>query len=71
MDPKPRPNHRRYLEALERMGPEGRLRKACELSDLTRSMFMQALRERFPDATPAEFRKIVIERVLRWSNSNY
>lgn len=33
MDPKPRPNHRRYIEILRRMTPEQRLAKAFELSD--------------------------------------
>ena len=34
MDPKPRPNHRLYLEALRRLTPEQRLLKAFELTEV-------------------------------------
>lgn len=39
MDPKPRPNHAKYIEVLRSMTSEQRLNKAFELSDLTRQLF--------------------------------
>jgi hypothetical protein len=70
-DPKPRPNHRLHLEALRRMTPEQRLRKAFELSDLTRRLFMHGLRERFPEASEAELKRIYTQRLRECSNNNY
>ena len=51
MDPKPRPNHRQYLNALRSMSEEQRLLKAFELSDFTRQLFKAGLKERFPEKT--------------------
>ena len=71
MDPKLQPNDRLDLEALRRLGPDGRMRKCFELSDMVRRQFIKVLRERYPDATEEEFRTIVVRKVLEWSNSNY
>ena len=50
MDPKPRPNHQLYLDALGRTTPEQRLLKAFELTELSREFLRAGLRQRFPDA---------------------
>jgi hypothetical protein len=71
MDPKPRPNHRRYIEILRSMTPEQRLRKAFELSESSRALFVAGLRQRFPDATEEEFRRILFERLEKCHNRNY
>ena len=71
MDPKPRPNHRRYLEVLRNMTPEQRLLKAFELSDFAKSLFLHGLRRRFPDVTEEEFRKILLARLAKCHNRNY
>ncbi|MDT8437036.1 MAG: hypothetical protein RRA92_09815 [Gemmatimonadota bacterium] len=60
---KPRPNHREYLRILRRLSPEDRLRKAFELSDLSRELFLHGLRKRFPDRSEAEVRDIARERI--------
>ena len=60
---KPRPNHLIYLEALRRLTPEQRLLKAFELTDLSRAVFGDGLRHRFPDASEAELRRIYLERI--------
>jgi hypothetical protein len=41
MNPKPRPNHRAYLEVLRSMTPGQRLQKALELSELGRALFLE------------------------------
>jgi hypothetical protein len=71
MNLKPRPNHRLYLQVLQKMTPAQRLAKAFELSALARKLFIQGLRERHPDATEEEFRKILLARLEKCHNRNY
>ena len=68
---KPRPNHRQYLEVLQRMTPEERLLKALELSEMTKTLFKQGLRERFPDLPEEQFHALFLERIARCHNRNY
>jgi len=42
------PNHKRYIQTLRRMTPKGRLLKAFELSDFSKSLFLHGLHRRFP-----------------------
>jgi len=71
MDPKLRPNHRIYLQILRSMTPEQRLLKAFELSEFTKTLFVEGLRQRFPDATEEEFRRILFDRLEKCHNRNY
>jgi hypothetical protein len=71
MDPKPRPNHRIYIQILRSMSPEQRLLKAFELSEFTKSLFIDGLRQRFPDATEEEFRRILFDRLEKRHNRIY
>jgi len=71
MDPKPRPNHRLYIQALRRMTPEQKLAKAFELSSLARESFARGLRRRFPDLSAADFKKLLLERLEKCHNRNY
>jgi hypothetical protein len=71
MDPKPRPNHRRYIETLRSMTPEQRLLKAFELSEFSKALFVAGLRQRFPDATEEEFRRVLFDRLEKCHNRNY
>lgn len=68
---KPEPNRELYIEILRKMTPEQRLKKAFELSEFTRKLFIQGIRKRFPDATEEEIRKIVLERLDQCHNRNY
>lgn len=68
---KPRPNHRQYLEVLSRMSPQERLSKAFELSEMTKSLFRQGLRERFPDLPEDQFHALFLERLAKCHNSSY
>jgi hypothetical protein len=63
MDPKPQPNHERYLEVLRSMSPADRLRKAFELTEMSRGLFRQGLRQRFPNLSEAELHRLYIERL--------
>jgi hypothetical protein len=71
MDPKPRPNHRRYIEILRSMTPEQRLLKAFDLSESSKALFIAGLRQRFPDASEEEYRRILFERLDLCHNRNY
>lgn len=71
MDPKPRPNHRLYIEILRKMTPEQRLLKAFELSEFTKALFRDGLRQRFPDVSEEELRRILFEQLERCHNKNY
>lgn len=71
VDPKQQLNHRQYLEALDRMTPEQRLKKAFELSEMTKRLTMQGIRKQFPDASPEELHKILLTVLERCRNNNY
>ena len=71
MNGKPRPNHALYIRTLRKMTPEQRLRKAFELGEFSRQLFVHGLRKRFPDATPEEFKVILGDRLAKCHNRNY
>jgi len=71
MDPKEQPNHERFLKVVRAMTEEQRLLKAFELSDTTRALFKQGLRERFPDLDEAAFKKLYFERLELCHNRNW
>ena len=71
MNPKPRPNHQRYLEVLRSMTGEQRLLKALEMSAFTKAIFIDGLRKRFPDLSEAEFHALFLERLALCQNKNY
>lgn len=53
------------IDALEELA------KAFELSDMSRTLFLQGLRERFPDVSEEDFDKLYLERRARCHNRNY
>ena len=63
MDPEPRPNHQKYLEILSRMTPDQKLKKVSELSAMSKAIFKEGLRARFPDPGEVEFHKLFLERL--------
>jgi hypothetical protein len=71
MNYKTAPNHRQYLIALTKMGPEQRLIKALELSLITKELFMSGLHKRFPNKTETEIKEIYLQRLAKCYNRNY
>lgn len=71
MSIKPSPNHKQYLATLRNMSAEQRLRKALELSALTKQLFMTGLIKRFPDKTETEIKVIYLQRLAKCYNRNY
>jgi hypothetical protein len=49
MNPKPRPNHRLYIETLRKMTPGKRLLKAFELPSFSNRLFVHGLRKKHAD----------------------
>lgn len=70
-DIKPRPNHRLYIQTLRRMTPQQRLEKAFELSEAAKSLFIEGLKRRYPNADEEEFRAILLKRLEKCHNRNY
>jgi len=71
MNPKKRPNHKKYIEILRNMTPEQRLLKAFELSDFSKELFRHGLRKRFPDLPEEDFQKLYLKRIDKCHNRNY
>lgn len=65
MDPKPRPNHAIYLEALRRMTPEQRLLKAFELTEQSHELLRAGIRLRYPQAEAGERQRIFLQQLER------
>lgn len=68
---KPRPNHARYLAVLRAMSPEERLAKSFELTEMSRTLFRQGLRRRFPALSEDEFHQLYLARLAECHNRNY
>jgi len=71
VDPKPRPNHRQYLEVLRRMTPQQKAAKFFELSEQAKRLFREGLRKRFPELSEEEFHALYLERLAKCHNRNY
>ena len=71
MDPKPKPNRRRYIEVLRRMTPSQRLEKAMELSELGKQLLLHGIRRRFPEADEKRIHEIYLKRIAKCHNRNY
>ncbi|MBI2825559.1 MAG: hypothetical protein HYX69_12825 [Planctomycetia bacterium] len=69
MDLKPRPNRRLYIRVLRSMTPEARLRKAFELTELTRRLLRVGLKRRFPNKSASELHGLFLKRLAKCHNS--
>ena len=71
MDLKARPNHAMYIRSLRGMSPSQRSAKAFELSAMTKRLFLDGLRSRFPDRSDAEIHQLYLARLAKCHNRNY
>lgn len=71
MRTKPHEHHREYLAVLKKLGPEGRLQKAFELSTFSKQLFLEGLRARFPEKSEQQIKTLYIERIAQCYNRNY
>lgn len=71
MDIKPKPNQALYIKTLRSMTSEQKLLKVFELSDMSKKLFLQGLKKRFPDRSDAEIKEIYLKRIALCHNRNY
>jgi hypothetical protein len=62
MNPKNRPHHREYLTILRSLGPEGRLKKAFELSETAKKNYRLKILAQFPTISDDQINQILILR---------
>lgn len=62
---KPRPNHQIYIGVLRAMSGEDRLRKAFELSAMTRELLLTGLRRRHPELPEDALRDLYLRRLRK------
>jgi hypothetical protein len=55
--------HARQMQALRALTPDDRLRQALELSEITRRLFAEGLRRRFPALSETELHQLVCRRL--------
>ena len=60
-----------WLETLRRMTPDQKLQKMFELTEMTRRLFWDGLRNRFPDMPEDELKKLYLERLDKCHNRNW
>jgi len=63
--------HKVYIQVLRSMSSEQRLMKALELSEFTRRLFRQGLKERFPGLSEEQFHQRYLQRLEKCHNRNY
>jgi hypothetical protein len=60
-----------YLQTLRKLSPSEKFNKVMELNELTKSLFKQGLRKRFPNKTEEELHALFLKRLEKCHNSNY
>jgi hypothetical protein len=60
--------HREYLKSLRSLPPEARLRKAFELTTMTRDLLVHGLKRRFPEKSEDEIRALARTRIDKCHN---
>ncbi len=71
MELKNKPNHQKYLCVLQMMTAEQKLMKVFELSEMTKNLFYAGLKDRFPEKSEPEIKKLYLERLEKCHNRNY
>ena len=71
MDPKPQPNHARYIQSLREMTEEERLLRAFEMTESALDTFRDNLRELFPDLSEHDFNVLYRKRLDLCHNRNW
>jgi len=64
-------SHREYIKIIRRLTPEEKLKKCFELNELTKQLFLTGLKNRFPDLSQEEIKKIYLKRINKCHNLDY
>ena len=63
--------HREYIKIIRKLTPEERLKKCFELNELTKQLFLTGLKNRFPDLSQEEIKKLYLKRINKCHNLDY
>ncbi|MBA7646024.1 hypothetical protein ES703_53785 [subsurface metagenome] len=64
-------SHREYIKIIRKLTPEERLKKCFELNELTKQLFLTGLKNRFPDLSQEEIKKLYLKRINKCHNLDY
>ena len=59
------------IPTLRKMSSSEKFNKVMELNELTRSLFKQGLKKRFPNKSEQELHVLFLKRLEKCHNSNY
>jgi len=63
--------HREYIKIIRRLTPEERLKKCFELNELGKQLFLTGLKNRFPNLSQEEIKKLYLKRINKCHNLDY
>jgi len=64
-------SHREYIKIIRRLTPEEKLKKCFELNELTKQLFLTGLKNRFPNLSQEEIKKLYLKRINKCHNLDY
>jgi len=62
---------REYIKIVRKLTPEKKLEKCFDLNEFTKALFLTGLRNRFPNLSEDEIKKLYLKRVAKCHNLNY
>jgi len=64
------PNRKKYIEILQKMTGEERVRIAFELYEFAKNVMIEGIKAQNPGITPEEIQKEVVQRMMRCYRRN-
>jgi len=64
-------SHKEYIKIIRKLTPEKKLKKCFALNEFTKALFLIGLRNRFPNLSEEEIKKIYLKRITKCHNLNY
>ena len=64
-------SHKEYIKIIRKLTPEKKLKKCFDLNEFTKALFLIGLRNRFPNLSEEEIKKIYLKRITKCHNLNY
>jgi len=64
-------SRKEYIKIIRKLTPEKKLEKCFDLNEFTKALFLTGLRNRFPDLSKEEIKKIYLKRITKCHNLNY
>jgi len=64
-------SHREYIKIIRKLTPEKKLEKCFDLNEFTKTLFLTGLRNKFPNLSEEDIKKIYLKRITKCHNLNY